>query len=182
MKNFIIISLSFIILSAVWASAQPKKYEAAEQESFITYKLTHPLHEVEATSKKGICLIYADAQKKEIKDVLVQVPVTSFDSGNSNRDSHAMEVVDAISIPSAKFVSTNIEENGDSLKVSGKLTFHGVTKDIIINAVTDWSTNRLTVNGLFNISLTEFKVDRPSLLLIPVNDNLKFTLKEVFYL
>ncbi len=182
MKNLILISLSLIILSVVSISAQPKKYEASEQESYITYRLTHPFHEVEATSRKVVCLIYADAQKKEIKNVLVQVPVTSFDSGNSNRDSHAMEVVDAISIPYAKFVSTNIMENGDSLKISGKLTFHGVTKDITINAATDWSTNKLIVDGVFNISLTQFKVERPSLLLIPVNDDLKFTLKEIFYL
>jgi polyisoprenoid-binding protein YceI len=182
MKTLIVIAVSFAVLISIPASAQPKKYEAAGNESFITYKLTHPLHEVEATSRKEVCLIYADAGNKEIKNVLVQVPVTSFDSGNSNRDSHAMEVVDAISIPYAKFVSTNIEENGDSVKVFGNLTFHGVTKGIRIIAFAKWSSNELIVNGTFDISLTEFKVERPSLLLIPVNDDLKFTLKEVFYL
>jgi polyisoprenoid-binding protein YceI len=170
------------ILISVSLFAQPKKYEALKQESFITYKLTHPLHEVEGTSRESVCLIYADAEKKEIKNVLVEVAVASFNSGNSNRDSHAMEVVNAISIPNAKFTSTKIEQAGDSLKVYGKLTFHGVTKDIVINAVPHWSEDKLTVDGNFSISLTDFKVERPSLLLIPVNDTLTFTLEQVFNL
>ncbi len=182
MKNKINLFFICIVILASSISAQPKKYEAVKQESFITYKLTHPLHEVEGTSKESVCLIYADAEKKEIKNVLVEVAVSSFNSGNSNRDSHAMEVVDAISIPTAKFLSTKVEQDGDSLKIYGKLTFHGVTKDIVIDAFADWAGDKLTVDGNFNISLTEFKVDRPSLLLIPVNDTLKFTLKQVFNL
>jgi hypothetical protein len=42
--------------------------------------------------------------------------------------------------------------------------------------------NRLTVTGNFVISLTEFKVERPSLLMIPVKDELRFSFKEVFNL
>jgi polyisoprenoid-binding protein YceI len=182
MKYNISLSIIFFLLISLTVSAQPKKYEAVKQDSFITYKLTHPLHEVEGTSRSAVCLIYADAQKKEIKNVLVEVPVESFNSGNSNRDSHAMEVINAISIPYAKFLSTNVAQNRDSLKILGKLTFHGITRDIVVNAVTDWSSDKLIVNGSFDISLTEFHVERPSLLLIPVNDTLRFSLKQVFKL
>jgi polyisoprenoid-binding protein YceI len=182
MRTGIKLFLFSILLTASITSAQSQKYEAVKNESFITYYLTHPLHEVEGTSNQSVCLIYADPAKKDIKNVLVEVPVTSFNSGNSNRDSHAMEVVNAISIPMVKFISTKIENEGDSLKVFGKLTFHGVTNDIVINAFTTWSDKKLIVNGNFNISLTAYKVERPSLLLIPVNDNLRFALKQVFYL
>ena len=108
--------------------------------------------------------------------------VTTFNSGNSSRDSHAMEVIDALSFPDSRFTSSSIIQKGDSLKVYGKLTFHGITKDIVISAATKWSNNKLVVNGNFEISLTAFKVDRPSLLLIPVKDALKFSLTEVFNL
>ena len=108
--------------------------------------------------------------------------MATFNSGNSNRDSHAMEVVDAINHPAAKFLSDNITENGDSLKISGKLTFHGVTKEIMISAIQKWSDKNLEVEGGFDISLTAFKIERPSLLLMPVNDDLKFTFKESFNL
>ena len=162
--------------------SQSKQIEAVKQESFITYQLTHPLHEIESTSKEAYCKIDLDLGKKEIKNVFVQVEVTTFNSGNSSRDSHAMEVIDALSFPDSRFTSSSIIQKGDSLKVYGKLTFHGITKDIVISAATKWSNNKLVVNGNFEISLTAFKVDRPSLLLIPVKDALKFSLTEVFNL
>ncbi|NJD22928.1 MAG: YceI family protein [Melioribacter sp.] len=175
-----IIILLFIQLSIVLS--QSKQIEAVKQESSITYQLTHPLHEIESTSKDANCTIDLDLSKKEIKKVFVQVDVTSFNSGNSSRDSHAMEVIDALSFPDSRFTSSSITQKGDSLKVYGKLTFHGITKDIVISAFTKWSNNKLMVNGNFDISLTEFKVERPSLLLIPVKDGLKFILTQVFNL
>ena len=175
-----IIILLFIQLSIVLS--QSKQIEAVKQESSITYQLTHPLHEIESTSKDANCTIDLDLSKKEIKKVFVQVDVTSFNSGNSSRDSHAMEVIDALTFPDSRFTSSSITQKGDSLKIYGKLTFHGITKDIVISAFTKWSNNKLMVNGNFDISLTAFKVERPSLLLIPVKDDLKFILTQVFNL
>jgi polyisoprenoid-binding protein YceI len=170
------------VISVSISFAQTKQLQAVKKESSITYKLTHPLHEIEATSKDSYCVIGIDPAKKEIKTVSVQVDVTTFNSGNSNRDSHAMETVDAISYPDSRFTSTSVYQTGDSLKIHGKLTFHGITKDIYIAAAYNWTGNKLTVNGNFDISLTAFKVQRPALLLIPVEDTLRFTLLQVFYL
>ena len=166
--------LALLLLVSV-SKAQTKKIQADKKESSITYQLTHPLHEIEATSKDLGCWVDLDPAKKEISHVYVQIDVITFNSGNSNRDSHAMEVIDAISYPKVKFTSTSIVQNGDNLKVTGKLTFHGVTKEITFNAKTKWEVNKLTVTGNFVISLTEFKIERPSLLLIPVNDELRFS-------
>jgi len=170
----------FVFISASTATAQLKKIEAVKNESSITYKLTHPLHEIEATSKESTCRLNVDLNSKQIKSALVVVNVMTFNSGNSNRDSHAMEVIDAISYPDARFISSNIVQKGDSVKAYGKLTFHGITKDVTLAAAVKWEGNKLLINGWFNISLTEFKVERPSLLLIPCNDILKFTFTQVF--
>jgi len=180
-KKISLVLLSFLLCSTFLFSQQ-KRLEAVKQESWITYKLTHPLHEVESTSKEAACYIDADVANKQIKAVAVQVGVTSFNSGNSNRDSHAMEVVDALDYPYARFISSSVTQNGDSVKAFGKLTFHGVTKDVEILAKENWSDKELVLDGGFNISLTEFKIKRPSLLLIPVNDTLKFTFHQVFNL
>lgn len=174
-----LILLSLLICNSFLFSKQ-KRLKAEKQNSWITYKLTHPLHEVESTSKDATCYIDADEADKEIKAVAVQVSVSSFNSGNSNRDSHAMEVVDALDYPYARFISSSVTQNGDSVKATGKLTFHGVTKNVVILAKEDWSNKTLTLNGGFNISLTAFKIKRPSLLFMPVNDTLKFTFHQVF--
>jgi polyisoprenoid-binding protein YceI len=178
MKMFALVS--FLLLHVVFVEAQPKKLDMSKKESSISYKMVHPLHEIEATSKEADFQIEADPSKKEIESVSARVDVMTFDSGNSNRDSHAMEVIDAISYPEVTFVSSSITEVGDSLKVTGKLTFHGVTQDIVALAATKWSSERLEVRGGFVLSLTAFKIERPSLLMIPVEDALRFTFTAVF--
>lgn len=172
--------LFFLVIPFALAIGQVNHYVADKSESFIKYKLTHPLHEITAVSKDAFCAIDADIKAKLIKEVSVQVPVSSFDSGNSNRDSHAMEVVEELYYPDARFISSSVTQNGDSLQIWGNLTFHGVTKKTYIAAFADWNNNKLTVDGKFDISLTAFKIKRPSLLLIPVNDTLKFWFTQVF--
>lgn len=182
MLNYSKLIILAIVLGLGATYAQVRKIEAIKDESSITYKLTHPLHEIEAVSKEGYCAIDADPAAKIIKHTYVKVAVTSFNSGNSSRDSHAMEVVDALSFPDAKFVSTNIEQQGDNLKVTGKMTFHGVTNMITFQAYAKWNGDKLAITGSFVLSLTAFKVERPSLLMVPVKDELEFTVNEVFKL
>jgi len=180
MKKLKFVSIILLVLVGSSLFAQTKQIVAVQKESSITYQLTHPLHEIESTSKEAQCSISIDPVNRAIKQVSVTVDVTTFNSGNSNRDSHAMEAIDALSYPEASFTSSNISQNGDSLKISGKLTFHGITKEIKIQASQKWTNNKLIVNGKFEISLTAFKVERPSLLMIPSSDELKFSLTQTF--
>jgi len=182
MKTRIVSFFGWMLLALSCTAAQTKWFESIKNETSVTYLLSHPLHHMESTSKEIDCRIEIDPAKKEIRTVSTQIDVTTFNSGNSNRDSHAMEVIDAIIYPDVIFSSTSIVQNGDSLKAMGKLTFHGITKDIIIAAITKWSPNRLEVQGFFNLSLTDFKVERPSLLGIKCDDTLNFSLTVVFKL
>jgi polyisoprenoid-binding protein YceI len=176
------IFIVFLFGSFVAASAQAQTLEMNKNESSVTYTLSHLLHTVEAVSKDVVYRVEADVSNKKINKVSAQVDVTTFDSGNSNRDSHAMEVIDAITYPYVTFTSTSVTQYGDSLRVEGKLVFHGVTKDIMMLGAAGWTQNKLEVHGSFVLSLTAFKIERPSLLLVPVNDDLHFALKAVFNL
>jgi polyisoprenoid-binding protein YceI len=171
-----------LVLLCVAAStrAQTKVVEASKEESSITYKLNHKLHHIEAVSKDGWFRAELDPAKHEITSVTAQVDVMTFDSGNSNRDSHAMEVIESIKYPDVTFSCSAIAQSGDSVRVSGKLTFHGIANDITMTGIAKWSDKRLDVDGGFDLSLTEFKVERPSLLMIPVDDALRFSLHAVF--
>jgi len=176
------VSFAVTLLVAVTtiAVSQVRTAETLKGESWIAYRLVHPLHVIDAKSTDPEYDVEIDPVKKEIHSVVAQVDVTSFDSGNSNRDSHAMEVIDALTYPDADFRSTSIQSKGDSIFVTGNLTFHGVTKEITMAGTATWQANRLDVLGSFDIGLTEFKIQRPALLLIPVEDKLSFTLAAAF--
>src|SRR5881397_2305288 len=59
------------------------------QESTLIYHVSHPLHQSEGVSHaargKGVC-------NAGQCDFLIAVPVKSFDSGDSNRDLHMLQV------------------------------------------------------------------------------------------
>jgi polyisoprenoid-binding protein YceI len=176
------ISRAFVLLliSCSTGLAQVKTLDAVRDESSVTYRLVHPLHKVQATSKDVHYRLDLDLAKKEIKAVSAVVDVMTFDSGNSNRDSHAMEVIDALSYPEAIFASTGVTQSGDSLTVSGKLTFHGITKEVAMKLSMKWPGNSLVVQGEFAVSLIAFNIERPSLLMIPVEDALTFSIVAAF--
>ena len=165
-----------------WAIGQVKTVPSIKAESSATYFLVHPMHKIEATSNDVEYTATVNSVTKTIQSVTARVDVTSFDSGNSNRDSHAMEVVDALSFPDVTFYSTSVIPQGNSLVVGGKLTFHGVTNNVTATAIPDWGSDKLVVQATMQISLTAFKIERPSLLFIPVEDTLKFTLHAAFSL
>jgi polyisoprenoid-binding protein YceI len=176
----LLVALCLLALAGQTARAQGARL--VREESSVSYRMVHPLHKVEAMSKEVTYKLDIDPAKREIRHVEAEVDVTTFDSGNSNRDSHAMEVIDAITYPETKFTSSTITQTGDSLKITGSLTFHGVTKEIVAAAAAQWSPNRLRVAGGFDVSLTEFNIERPSLLLMPVEDTLAFSFIAVFAL
>ena len=169
-----------LLFLSVEVSAQERSVVAMRGGSSVSYRLVHPLHLIEATSKDVLFTATLNASSKHIDNVAAEVDVMTFDSGNSNRDSHAMEVVDAISYPDVTFRSASISEDGDTVRVAGNLTFHGVTRNISALAIATWSPEKLSVRGGFDISLEAFKIERPTLLLIPVEDTLRFSFVSVF--
>src|SRR6202047_739230 len=66
------------------------------EQSTLTYHVSHPLHESEGVSHaargKGVC----HAGQCEF---LIAVPVKSFDSGDSNRDLHMLQVTRGAQFP-----------------------------------------------------------------------------------
>ena len=147
-----------------------------EKESSVTYKLHHKFHDVAATSKLIKCIIDYDPVKERINRVTAVADVTTFDSGNGNLDSHAMEVVEALKYPKVTFKSTSITESeNNTLNVRGILTFHGVSKEIFFKANKIRKGNTMEVYGNFPLSLDEFKVKRPSLMFVKLDDKMEMS-------
>ncbi len=175
-----LVGACLVIAAAHLAAAPPATRTAIKGESSLSYQLTHPLHEVTGVSKDVRCTIEYDDATKVVRQTAFSADVMSFDSGNSNRDSHAMEVLDALTYPTVSFESTHIESAGSTLHVQGNLTFHGRTKPIAFDATTAATGDRFTVNGTAAVSLTAFEIERPSLLMIPVKDTLHISFTMAF--
>ncbi len=174
--------LLFILTSFyLYSQNTDYKFKADKHRSTITYYMSHPLHKWSGVSKDVNSVIVSDKSKRQIKKAAVLVKVSSFNSGNANRDSHAMEVLEALKYPYVKFETTSVKDNGKSLDVKGKLTFHGVTRNISFKAEKiRHSNNVIEVKGGFSIDMTQYKIKPPALLGVPTDKEIKIKF-DVFY-
>lgn len=178
MKKFFLIVV--IVLNVCLLHSQNLVLQSNKAKTKISYELRHPAHDVKAHSNELEVKIEYNKTTNTIINAIAQVPVKSFDSRNSNRDSHAMELIEAIKYPYARFKSTKIVDSGDSLTIYGNLTFHGVTKNITITGSKKIWGNKLVVTGKFAISLDAFQVERPKLLFVPTEEYLRFEFTSEF--
>jgi polyisoprenoid-binding protein YceI len=170
----------FLLFFSHTPSTTTFKNIRAEKTSTLTYHMVHPLHSWTGTSNdvQGV-LQYDDAAKK-VSKVAILAKVSSFDSKNSNRDSHMLEVTEALKYPNVSFSSTSVSENGNHLVVKGLLTFHGVAKEISFNADQQQVKGQKVVDGSFTVQLDQFKIERPSLMMMPVENDMKIDFHMVF--
>ena len=86
--------------------------------------------------------------------ISVSVDVKTIATGNDTKDEHARNKswLDAAQYPTISFTSVSFKKQGEQPVVNGKLTMHGVTKDVVIpyqfvaNGRTGVFTGSFTIN------------------------------------
>ncbi len=108
-----------------------------------------------------------DASNIAASKIEVSIDTTSINSNHAERDKHLKgdDFLDVSAFNTAKFVSTSVTDKGDGkLAVAGTFTFHGVSKDIVIDAQTvgegkdPWGGYRVGFSGTTTIALTDFAI------------------------
>jgi hypothetical protein len=162
-----------LALVAVLLCASPAGQLFDLREGTLTYTVVHKLHEVRGTTRQveGRALAQPDGNIR----VQVRAKVASFDSGNSNRDEHMREVTHEHLHPYAEVKGTI---SGVTLPLSAprEATLHATVELNGEKQVQDVPVKlEPTAGGVraifsFPVSLDAFKVERPELLLIKVDD------------
>lgn len=161
------IILSFIVSMFF----QSPTYEAST--SSIKYSMVHKLHRWEGVSKDLKVATKWNEQKNEIEQISIVVNVATFNSGLSSRDSHMMEVLDGLSYPRILFSSSSVQYTTDGILVKGKLQFHGVERMIETKVKLEKVNRRWVFSGSFPVLLEDYKVERPSLLFVKVDNKIQ---------
>ncbi len=156
------------------------KVSNVKEESSITYAMNHPLHAWTGESKEINSVILTDDARSTIYQVAVSAKVSTFDSKNANRDSHMMEVTEALKYPNVTFVSSSVTIEGGDFTSTGTMTFHGISQPVALKGKFAKEGNKLTFTGDFQLKMTQFKVDPPSLMGISTNDDFKLNFKVVY--
>ena len=142
------------------------------ERSTLTYHVSHPMHESEGVSHaargKGVC------HAGEC-DFLIAVPVKSFDSGDTNRDLHMIQVVRGGQFPVIS-VRTRLPETAAAntpIRADLEVEFAGQTvayKQIVLEQSNQDGATR--IKATIPTTLAAFKIDPPTLLAIPVKNEM----------
>lgn len=142
------------------------------EQSTLTYHVSHPLHQSEGVSHaargKGVC--HAGQC-----DLLIAVPVKSFDSKDSNRDLHMLQATHGAQFPMI-VVRTRLSEDAltsATIHVDLEIQFAGQTaqyKQVPFQQATQGNETR--ISGTIPATLSDFKIDPPSLLAMPVKNDM----------
>ena len=164
------------LLVGFWLLSLPALAGADSQwvleQSTLSYHVSHPLHQVDGVSHaakgKGVC---RDGQC----DFLIAVAVKSFDSGDSNRDLHMLQVTRGAQFPIVT-VRTRVPESASAsatINLDMEIQFAGQTvqyKQVPFQRVTQGGDTRIT--GIIPAKLSDFKIAPPSLLTMPVKNDI----------
>jgi len=142
------------------------------EQSILTYHVSHPLHESEGVSHaargKGVC------QAGQC-DFLIAAPVKSFESGDSNRDLHMLQVTKGaqyplvtvrVRLPEAALGSANIQADME-IEFAGQTVQY---KQVPFQRTAQGTSVHLT--GTIPAKVSDFKIDPPSLLAIPIKNEM----------
>lgn len=157
-------------LTLAGAPAQAADYtiDTQGQHAFIQFKISH----------LGYSWLYGrfndfsgdfswDAEAPEASRISVQIDPASIDTNHAERDKH-LRSDDFLAVerfPQARFVSTSVQalDNG-RLAVTGELTLHGVTREVVIDAKPlgegedPWGGYRAGFEGSTRIRLADFDI------------------------
>jgi hypothetical protein len=141
-------------------------------QSTLTYHVSHRLHQSDGVSHaargKGVC----DAGQC---DFIIAAPVKSFDSGDSNRDLHMLQATRGGQFPlvSVRARLPDTAFASAAIRVDLEIQFAGQTaqyKQVPFHLVTQG--NQIRITGTIPATLSDFKIDPPSLLSFAVKNEI----------
>jgi hypothetical protein len=162
--------MAFLLLAPNLAQADS---QWVLEQSTLTYQVSHPLKQTNGVSHaargKGVC--HAGQC-----DFLIAVAVKSFDSGDSNRDLHMLQVTRGAQFPIVSVRTRLPEASSASAMIHADLEiqFAGQTalyKQVALQVTPQGS--QIRISGTIPAMLTDFKIDPPSLLAVPVKNEMQ---------
>lgn len=167
MKKFIIPVVALLLSGIAFADGQ-----WILDLCTLTYHVSHPLHQTDGVSHaaRGKAVCHAGEC-----DFLIAVPVKSFDTGDSNRDLHMIQVTRGAEFPMVT-VRTHLPESASTastLNADLEIQFAGQTaryKQVPFQLTRQGNETRIT--GTIPATLADFKIDPPSLLTLPVKNEI----------
>jgi polyisoprenoid-binding protein YceI len=139
------------------------------------------IEDITATNKKASGIFNVDNG-----DIVFSIPINAFRFAKTLMQEHFNEkYMESDKFPKATFQGKidgydKANTNSQSAKAVGKLTIHGVTKDVEIPGTITKQGNKLQFNTKFIVKLADYNIAIPQLLLQNIAEQVEVTADFVF--
>lgn len=156
-----IIMMSFLVLCPLSVLAETARWNIDPDHSLIEFRVAHMV--ISKTSGRFLDyrgFVEMDASAKTITAIEATINADSINTNHEKRDGHLRnaDFLDVKQFPTIIYTMKTAQKEGETYKVVGNLTLHGVTKEVTLtgtlNGVTKdpWGNTRagFTADGTLN--------------------------------
>jgi polyisoprenoid-binding protein YceI len=165
--------LFFLLAAGISSYAQ--KYTA--EKTFISFYSDAPLEDITAENVKTTTIFNATTG-----DIAFSVPMKDFKFAKSLMQEHFNEkYVESEKFPKATFQGKIVDfkpgtEGVQQVKAQGKLTIHGVTKDIDVPGTIEVKGNKVTMKSKFTVKVADYNIAIPQLVFNNIAEQVEVTI------
>jgi polyisoprenoid-binding protein YceI len=165
------------LVMALNASAQ----KFVSERSVITFFSSATLEDITAKNEKASSIINLSSV-----EIAFSVPIKSFQFEKQLMQQHFNErYMESDKFPKATFAG-KIEGLQPSVsatqqvKANGKLTIHGVTRDVTIPGTIEVTSTKIVIKAKFLVKLADYKIEIPKLLWQNIAEQVEVTIEFVY--
>ena len=158
--------LLLVLAGSAPARAESLRFRIQPEASEITFRATSRLMNAEGHFGRFSGDVVADPARPTGARISLTIEAASLDTGIGMRDNHlrSADFFDIERFPTIAFQSVRVEASGRRATVMGRLTLHGVTREIAVPVDVQITETALVASGEFIVNRGEYAMNYNSFL------------------
>ncbi|HET8532774.1 MAG TPA: YceI family protein [Methylomirabilota bacterium] len=158
--------LLLVLAGSAPAKAESLRFRIQPEASEITFRATSRLMNAEGHFGRFSGDVVADPAGPTGAQISLTIDAASLDTGIEMRDKHlrSADFFDIERFPTIAFQSVRVETAGRRATVMGRLTLHGVTREIAVPVDVQITETALVASGEFIVNRGEYAMNYNSFL------------------
>jgi hypothetical protein len=167
--------LGFYVLMSLASVSTAQKFTT--EKSNVTFFSSATIEDIKAENIKSVSIY-----NQETSDVAFSIPIKDFEFDKSLMKEHFNEkYMDTEKYPKAtfqgKFSGFGSGTGAQRVQAKGKLTIHGVTREVEIPGTMEWVAGKINAMAKFKVKLEDYKIKIPQLLWQNIAEEVEVTVE-----
>jgi polyisoprenoid-binding protein YceI len=165
-KTLSLAAVAGALLAAGAAEAEPARFRIQPEASEVGFRATSRLMDADGKFSRITGEVRLDPKDPSTAMVTLTIESASIDTGIGMRDKHlrSADFLDVARFPTMTFESQRVEVVGRRATVTGQLTLHGVTREIVVPVDVRFSERALVATGEFQLNRRDYGINYSSFL------------------